>query len=98
MRYYLWSISGKSSRKVVARARRLLQDVGARIIGVVLNKVETSGRTPIIITVVTTRTITMEQMRQRIRRAWEYKLGSVRGLTLRQKPGADDCGFELFHF
>jgi capsular exopolysaccharide synthesis family protein len=35
--------SGKSSRKVVARARRLLQDVGARIIGVVLNKVETSG-------------------------------------------------------
>jgi len=38
----------------------------------------------------------MEQMRQRIRRAWEYKLGSVRGLTLRQKPGADDCGFELF--
>jgi succinoglycan biosynthesis transport protein ExoP len=35
--------SGKSSRKVVARARRLLQDVGARIIGVVLNKVEAAG-------------------------------------------------------
>jgi capsular exopolysaccharide synthesis family protein len=35
--------SGKNSRKIVARARRLLQDVGARIIGVVLNKVETSG-------------------------------------------------------
>lgn len=35
--------SGKSSRKVVARARKLLQDVGARIIGVVLNKVEASG-------------------------------------------------------
>jgi len=28
--------SGKSSRKVVARARKLLRDVGARIIGVVL--------------------------------------------------------------
>jgi capsular exopolysaccharide synthesis family protein len=35
--------SGKSSRKVVARARKLLQDVGARIIGVVLNKVPTAG-------------------------------------------------------
>jgi capsular exopolysaccharide synthesis family protein len=35
--------SGKSSRKIVARARRLLQDVGARIIGVVLNKVEATG-------------------------------------------------------
>lgn len=35
--------SGKSSRKVVARARKLLQDVGARIIGVVLNKVEAAG-------------------------------------------------------
>jgi succinoglycan biosynthesis transport protein ExoP len=36
--------SGKSSRKIVARARKLLQDVGARIIGVVLNNVaETSG-------------------------------------------------------
>lgn len=35
--------SGKSSRKVIARARKLLQDVGARIIGVVLNKVPTSG-------------------------------------------------------
>jgi succinoglycan biosynthesis transport protein ExoP len=35
--------SGKSSRRVVARARKLLQDVGARIIGVVLNKVEASG-------------------------------------------------------
>jgi succinoglycan biosynthesis transport protein ExoP len=33
--------TGKSSRKVVARARKLLQDVGARIIGVVLNKVPT---------------------------------------------------------
>jgi capsular exopolysaccharide synthesis family protein len=32
--------SGKSSRKIVGRARKLLQDVGARIIGVVLNKVE----------------------------------------------------------
>jgi capsular exopolysaccharide synthesis family protein len=35
--------SGKSSRKVVARARRLLQDVGARIVGVVLNRVPTVG-------------------------------------------------------
>ena len=35
--------SGKSSRKVIARARKLLQDVGARIIGVVLNKVEAAG-------------------------------------------------------
>jgi capsular exopolysaccharide synthesis family protein len=35
--------SGKSSRKVVTRARKLLQDVGARIIGVVLNKVEAAG-------------------------------------------------------
>jgi capsular exopolysaccharide synthesis family protein len=35
--------SGKSSRKVIARARKLLQDVGARIIGVVLNKVPTAG-------------------------------------------------------
>jgi len=35
--------SGKGSRKIVARARKLLQDVGARIIGVVLNKVEASG-------------------------------------------------------
>ena len=34
--------SGKSSRKVVTRARKLLQDVGARIIGVVLNKADTS--------------------------------------------------------
>jgi len=35
--------SGKSSRKVIERARKLLLDVGARIIGVVLNKVPTSG-------------------------------------------------------
>jgi len=35
--------SGKSSRKVVARARKLLLDVGARIIGVALNKVAVSG-------------------------------------------------------
>lgn len=35
--------SGKSSRRVVARARKLLQDVGARMIGVVLNKVEAAG-------------------------------------------------------
>ncbi|HMG72602.1 MAG TPA: polysaccharide biosynthesis tyrosine autokinase [Pyrinomonadaceae bacterium] len=35
--------SGKSSRKIVARARKLLVDVGARIIGVVLNKVEAAG-------------------------------------------------------
>lgn len=35
--------SGKSSRKVVARARKRLQDVGARMIGVVLNKVEATG-------------------------------------------------------
>jgi capsular exopolysaccharide synthesis family protein len=35
--------SGKSSRKVVARARKLLHDVGARMIGVVLNKVEAAG-------------------------------------------------------
>ena len=34
--------SGKSSRKVVARARKLLVDVGARIIGVVLNRADTS--------------------------------------------------------
>ncbi len=32
--------SGKSSRKVVMRARKLLQDVGARIVGVVLNKAD----------------------------------------------------------
>ncbi len=31
--------SGKSSRQVVKRSRQLLQDVGARILGVVLNKV-----------------------------------------------------------
>jgi len=35
--------SGKSSRKIVARARRLLLDVGGRIIGVVLNKVPGAG-------------------------------------------------------
>jgi len=35
--------SGKSSRRVVARARKLLMDVGARIIGVALNKVEAAG-------------------------------------------------------
>ncbi len=35
--------SGKSSRKVIARARKMLLDVGARIIGVVLNKVEAAG-------------------------------------------------------
>jgi capsular exopolysaccharide synthesis family protein len=35
--------TGKSSRKVVMRARKLLQDVGARIIGVVLNKVDISS-------------------------------------------------------
>ncbi|HBB95706.1 MAG TPA: hypothetical protein DC054_09980 [Blastocatellia bacterium] len=35
--------SGKSSRKIVGRARKLLQDVGARIIGVVLNKVPSTG-------------------------------------------------------
>jgi capsular exopolysaccharide synthesis family protein len=35
--------SGQSSRKVVLRARKLLQDVGARIIGVVLNKADTSA-------------------------------------------------------
>lgn len=35
--------SGKSSRKVVARARRLLLDVGGRIIGVVLNRAAGSG-------------------------------------------------------
>jgi capsular exopolysaccharide synthesis family protein len=35
--------SGKSSRRVVTRARRLLQDVGARLIGVVLNKTEAAG-------------------------------------------------------
>lgn len=34
--------SGKSSRKIVKRARKLLQDVGARIIGVVLNRADTS--------------------------------------------------------
>jgi len=35
--------SGKSSRKVVIRARRLLLDVGARVIGVVLNRVTAAG-------------------------------------------------------
>jgi capsular exopolysaccharide synthesis family protein len=35
--------SGKSSRKVVTRARKLLQDVGARIIGVVLNRADTGS-------------------------------------------------------
>lgn len=35
--------SGKTSRKIVTRARRLLQDVGARIIGVVLNKADTGS-------------------------------------------------------
>lgn len=35
--------SGKSSRKVVSRARKLLHDVGARIVGVVLNKVPSAG-------------------------------------------------------
>jgi len=35
--------SGKSSRKVVVRARKLLTDVGARIVGVVLNKADTSA-------------------------------------------------------
>jgi capsular exopolysaccharide synthesis family protein len=35
--------SGKSSRKVIARARKMLLDVGARIIGVVLNKVKGAG-------------------------------------------------------
>lgn len=35
--------SGKNSRKMVARARKLLNDVGARIIGVVLNKADTSS-------------------------------------------------------
>jgi capsular exopolysaccharide synthesis family protein len=36
-------LSGKNSRKVVARARKSLQDVGARIIGVVLNRADTSS-------------------------------------------------------
>ena len=31
--------SGKSSRQVVRRSRQLLQDVGAKVFGVVLNKV-----------------------------------------------------------
>jgi len=35
--------SGKNSRKIVAHARKLLQDVGARIIGVVLNRADTSS-------------------------------------------------------
>jgi polysaccharide biosynthesis transport protein len=35
--------SGKSSRKVVARARKLLQDVNARIIGVVLNRADVTA-------------------------------------------------------
>ncbi|MGZ8846491.1 MAG: GumC family protein [Pyrinomonadaceae bacterium] len=35
--------SGKSSRKVVARARKLLLDVHARIIGVVLNRADASS-------------------------------------------------------
>jgi capsular exopolysaccharide synthesis family protein len=37
--------AGKNSRKVVARARRLLHDVGARMIGVVLNKAPYAGET-----------------------------------------------------
>jgi len=37
--------SGKNSRKLVLRARKLLQDVGARIIGVVLNKTDVRSRT-----------------------------------------------------
>jgi capsular exopolysaccharide synthesis family protein len=36
-------LSGKNSRKIVARARKSLQDVGARIIGVVLNRADTSS-------------------------------------------------------
>jgi capsular exopolysaccharide synthesis family protein len=35
--------SGQSSRKVIMRARKLLQGVGARIIGVVLNKTNASS-------------------------------------------------------
>lgn len=35
--------SGRSSRKVVTRARKLLQDVGARIIGVVLNRADATS-------------------------------------------------------
>jgi capsular exopolysaccharide synthesis family protein len=35
--------SGKSSRRVVGRARKLLMDVGARIIGVVLNRADTAA-------------------------------------------------------
>ncbi len=35
--------SGRTSRKVVARVRKLVHDVGARMIGVVLNKVPTAG-------------------------------------------------------
>lgn len=35
--------AGKSSRQVVRRARQLLQDVGAKIFGVVLNNVNTRG-------------------------------------------------------
>jgi len=37
--------AGKNSRKVVGRARKLLHDVGARIIGVVLNKAPYTGET-----------------------------------------------------
>jgi polysaccharide biosynthesis transport protein len=36
--------SGKSSRQVVRRARQLLQDVGARILGVVLNNVNLNSQ------------------------------------------------------
>ena len=36
--------SGKSSRQVVRRSRQLLQDVGAKIFGVVLNKVNLSSQ------------------------------------------------------
>jgi polysaccharide biosynthesis transport protein len=35
--------SGKSSRKLVGRARKLLEEVGARIIGVVLNKADANS-------------------------------------------------------
>ena len=36
--------SGKSSRQVVRRSRQLLQDVGAKVFGVVLNKVDLSSQ------------------------------------------------------
>jgi Mrp family chromosome partitioning ATPase len=36
--------SGKSSRNVVRRSKQLLQDVGAKIFGVILNKADVNSQ------------------------------------------------------